>query len=64
MVHVLYSWGRDSSSNFDVVMFLANKLPRRVGLDGPSDLPSGFFQPGPALPSVILQRVPSTMHPN
>jgi len=64
VVYVLYSWGRDSSSNFDVVMFLANKLPRRLGLDGTSDLPSGFFQPAPPLPSEIVQRVPSTMHPD
>lgn len=30
-VYVIYSWGRDSSSNFDVVMFLASKLPKRLG---------------------------------
>jgi hypothetical protein len=42
-------------------MFLANKLPRRLGLDGATDLPTGFFQPAPALPSRIVERVPSTM---
>lgn len=49
VVHVLYSWGRDSSSNFDVVMFLANKLPRRLGLDAPPRLPDRFFQYAPAV---------------
>jgi hypothetical protein len=43
VVHALYSWGRDSSSNFDVVMFLANKLPRRLGLDLSPSLLTGFF---------------------
>jgi hypothetical protein len=37
IVYVLYSWGRDSSSNFDVVMFLARKLPNHL---------SGFQAPG------------------
>ena len=50
VVHVLYSWGRDSSSNFDVVMFLANKLPKRLGVGG-----------APALPGQFFQRVPSTV---
>ena len=50
VVYVLYSWGRDSSSNFDVVMFLANNLPRRLGLDHAPGLPIQFFE-----------RVPSTM---
>ena len=31
VVHVLYAWGRDSGSNFDVVMYLANKLPKHLG---------------------------------
>ena len=30
VVHVLYSYGRDSSSNFDVVMFLAYKLQKHL----------------------------------
>ena len=51
VVHVLYTWGRDSSSNFDVVMFLANKLPRRLGLDGAPTLPGHFFQ---RLPSTVI----------
>jgi hypothetical protein len=50
VVYVLYSWGRDSGSNFDVVMFLANKLPRRLSLEQ-----------GPALPGRFFQRVLSTM---
>jgi hypothetical protein len=50
VVYVLYTWGRDSGSNFDVTMFLANKLPRRLGLDG-----------APALPEQFFQRVPSTV---
>ena len=37
IVYVLYSWGRDSSSNFDVVMFLARKLPKHLAdVPGPS----------------------------
>jgi hypothetical protein len=44
VVYVIYSWGRDSSSNFDVVMFLANKLPRRLGRDQDPRLPNRFFE--------------------
>ena len=44
IVHVLYSWGRDSSSNFDVVMFLARKLQNHLGsIQGPS-LAAGLFR--------------------
>lgn len=31
VVYVLYAWGRDAGSNFDVVMFLANKLQKHLG---------------------------------
>ena len=48
VVYVLYSWGRDSSSNFEVVMYLANKLPRRLGLDPSPSLPARFFQGVPS----------------
>jgi hypothetical protein len=43
VVYVIYSWGRDSSSNFDVVMYLANKLPKRLGLDMNPALTGRFF---------------------
>ena len=55
VVYVLYSWGRDSSSNFEVVMFLANKLPRRLGLDGAPSLPSGYFKPAPSASRMVVQ---------
>jgi hypothetical protein len=44
VVYVIYSWGRDSSSNFEVVMYLANKLPRRLGFEQGPNLPERFFQ--------------------
>jgi hypothetical protein len=45
---------------------LAERLPAwrsiiYLSLDGATDMPTGFFQPAPALPSRIVERVPSTM---
>jgi hypothetical protein len=31
VVHVLYAWGRDAGTNVDTLMYLASKLPRRLG---------------------------------
>jgi hypothetical protein len=52
VVYVLYSYGRDSSSNFDVVMFLANKLPKHLGRAPGSEmsLAAALFQvPGASI---------------
>lgn len=44
VVHVLYSWGRDSSSNFDVVMFLVRKLPKHLADVQHPGLADGLFR--------------------
>jgi hypothetical protein len=66
VVYVLYTWGRDAGANFDVVMFLANRLQKHLGeLQEPSlshihGTPTGHVQ-GSALAADLFRGVRTMM---